>query len=184
MFHCTVGLWGRILLQFLRNLKIATLETKRGLGLVNFGKTSGTFYRGQEKKGLRSLSKGVFERRKSTGSKDFSFLICLDAMKFVLVSFFTLVETIQLEILAKQRLRNVKSLLPVDMHRSKTPLLTFISYRRVPVTIPDVFAKVDSAKLNFLLVANSTSTTLKWSIDNCQLTIVSLCNKITKLGKN
>ena len=37
---------------------------------------------------------GVFERRTSTGSEDVSLLICLDAIKFVLPSFFTLVETI------------------------------------------------------------------------------------------
>ena len=41
-----------------------------------------------------SLSKGVFERRTSTGSKAFSLLICLDDIKFVLHSFFTLIETI------------------------------------------------------------------------------------------
>ena len=29
----------------------------------------------------------------STGSEDFSLLICLDAIKFVLLSFFTVVET-------------------------------------------------------------------------------------------
>ena len=41
-----------------------------------------------------SLSKGVFERRTSTGSEAFSLLICLDDRKFVLYSFFTLIETI------------------------------------------------------------------------------------------
>ena len=41
-----------------------------------------------------SLSKGVFARRTSTGSKTFSLLICLDDIKFVLHSFFTLIETI------------------------------------------------------------------------------------------
>ena len=40
------------------------------------------------------LSKDVFERRTSTGSEDFSLLICLDDIKFVLLSFFTLIETI------------------------------------------------------------------------------------------
>lgn len=43
---------------------------------------------------LGSSSKGVFERRKSTGSEDFSLLICLNAIKFVLLRFFVLVETI------------------------------------------------------------------------------------------
>ena len=41
-----------------------------------------------------SLSKGVFERRTSTGSKAFSLLICLDDIKLVLHRFFTLIETI------------------------------------------------------------------------------------------
>lgn len=42
---------------------------------------------------LVSISKSVFERRMSTGSEDLSLLIYLDAMKFVLLGFFTLVET-------------------------------------------------------------------------------------------
>ena len=36
-------------------------------------------------------------------------MICLDVIKFVLLSFFTLVETIKLKILAKLLPRNVKS---------------------------------------------------------------------------
>ena len=43
---------------------------------------------------IGNLSKGVFERRTSTGSEDFFLLICLDAIKFLLFSCFTLVETI------------------------------------------------------------------------------------------
>ena len=43
---------------------------------------------------LGSLSKDVFDQRTSTGSEDFSLVICLDAMQFVLLSFFTLIETI------------------------------------------------------------------------------------------
>ena len=34
---------------------------------------------------IGSLSKDVFERRSSTGSEAFSFFICLDANKFVLL---------------------------------------------------------------------------------------------------
>ena len=41
-----------------------------------------------------SLSKGVFERRTSTGSEVFSLLICLDDIKFVFLSFFTVIEAI------------------------------------------------------------------------------------------
>ena len=40
-----------------------------------------------------SLSKGVFEER-TTGSEAISLLICLDATKFMLPSFFTLTEAI------------------------------------------------------------------------------------------
>jgi len=51
--------------------------------------------------GLKGLSKGVFERRTSTGSEVFSLIVCLDATKFVLISVFILVETIWPKILAK-----------------------------------------------------------------------------------
>ena len=40
------------------------------------------------------ITKGVFKRRKSTGSEDFSKLISLDATKFVLLSVFSLTDTI------------------------------------------------------------------------------------------
>ena len=43
---------------------------------------------------IRELNQGVFERRASTGSEDFSLLIRLDAVKFLLLNFFTLVEMI------------------------------------------------------------------------------------------
>ena len=46
-------------------------------------------------------------------------------MQFVLLSFFTLVETIELKIWAKPLLENAKSPLPVEVHCSKMPLLTF-----------------------------------------------------------
>ena len=41
-----------------------------------------------------SLSKGVFERRTSTGSEAFSLLTCLDDIKFVFLSFFTVIKAI------------------------------------------------------------------------------------------
>ena len=43
---------------------------------------------------IGSLSKGVFERRTSTGSEVFSLLTCLDDIKFVFLSFFTVIEAI------------------------------------------------------------------------------------------
>ena len=70
----------------------------------------------------------------SNGSENFSLLISLDAIKFVLLSFFIHVETIQLKIRAKQLLRNVKRPLPVDLHGSKTPLLTFPNENHEPAS--------------------------------------------------
>ena len=43
---------------------------------------------------LGSLSNNVFERRTSTGSEVFSLLTCLDDIKFVFLSFFTIIEAI------------------------------------------------------------------------------------------
>ena len=72
---------------------------------------------------LGSLSKGVFERRTSTGSEVFSLLTCLDDIKFVFLSFFTVIEAIWLKICAKPPSKNQKRPLPVDVRRSKTLLL-------------------------------------------------------------
>ena len=43
---------------------------------------------------LGTLSKDVFERCTSTGSEAFSLVLCLDANKLVLLSFFSLLKTI------------------------------------------------------------------------------------------
>ena len=43
---------------------------------------------------IGSLSSDVFERRTSTGSEVFSLLTCLDDIKFVFLSFFTIIEAI------------------------------------------------------------------------------------------
>ena len=48
----------------------------------------------EKKRVTESLSKGVFERRTSTLSDAFSFLSCVDAGKFVLLSGLTLIATI------------------------------------------------------------------------------------------
>ena len=72
---------------------------------------------------LGSLSKGVFERRTSTGSEVFSLLTCLDDIKFVFLSFFTVIEAIWLKICAKPPSKNQKRPLPVDVRRSKTLFL-------------------------------------------------------------
>ena len=72
---------------------------------------------------LGSLSSDVFERRTSTGSEVFSLLTYLDDIKFVFLSFFTVIEAIWLKICAKPPSKNEKRPLPVDVRRSKTLLL-------------------------------------------------------------
>ena len=72
---------------------------------------------------LATLSKDVFERHTSTESEAFSLFICLDAKKFVLLSFFALVKTIYRNVWTKPLPNDAKSPLPVDVHRSKTLLL-------------------------------------------------------------
>ena len=72
---------------------------------------------------IGSLSSDVFERRTSAGSEVFSLLTCLDDIKFVLLSFFTVIEAIWLKICAKPPSKNEKRPLPVDVRRSKTLLL-------------------------------------------------------------
>ena len=67
---------------------------------------------------IGNLSKDVFERRTSTGSEAFSHLICLDANKFVLLSFFPLIKTIYPRVLTEPLPNDAKSPL-VDVRRSK-----------------------------------------------------------------
>ena len=74
---------------------------------------------------LVSLSKGVFERRTSTGSEVFFILKHLDAPKFVFLSVLTIIETSCPKRWAKPLSKNEKRPLPVDVRRSKTPLLKF-----------------------------------------------------------
>ena len=69
---------------------------------------------------IGSLSKDVFERRTSTGSESFSSFICLDANKFVLLSFFSLIKTIYPRVSTKPPPNDAKSPLPVDVRRSQT----------------------------------------------------------------
>ena len=76
-----------------------------------------------------SLSKDVFERRTSTGSEVFSLTICLDAKKFGLISFFSLIRTIYLRVSTKPPPNDAKRPLPVDVRRSKTLLLKLPKYR-------------------------------------------------------
>ena len=71
---------------------------------------------------MGSLSSDAFEQFTSTGSEPFSPLICLDATILVLLSVFTLRETICPRIYSNSQPRSSESPLPVDMRRSKTPL--------------------------------------------------------------
>ena len=71
-------------------------------------------HRSSKRQSLESLSKGVFERRTSTGSEAFSLLTCLDDIKFVFLSFFTVIEAIWLKIWAKTPSKDEKRPLPVD----------------------------------------------------------------------
>ena len=68
-------------------------------------------------KTIGSLSKGVFERHTSTGREAFSFIMRLDATKYVLLSVFTLTETIWQNIGAIPLPMNEKGSLPVDVRR-------------------------------------------------------------------
>ena len=70
-----------------------------------------------------SLRKDVFEWRTLTGSEAFSLFICLDANKFVLLSFFSLIKTIYPRVSTKPLPCDGKSPLPVDVRRSKKLLI-------------------------------------------------------------
>ena len=59
----------------------------------------------------------------ATRSEVFSLLTCRDATTFLLLSVFTLTETINLKVCAKPLPMNAKRPLPVHVCRSKTPLL-------------------------------------------------------------
>ena len=74
------------------------------------------------------LSKHVFEGRTSTGSEPFSLFICLDANKFVLLSFFSLIKRIYPRVSNKPLPNDAKGPLPVDVRRSTTLLL------KLPIT--------------------------------------------------
>ena len=76
---------------------------------------------------IGSLSKGVFERRTSTGSEVFFILKHLDAPKFVFLSVLTIIETSCPKRWAKPLSKNEKRPLPVDVRRSKTSLESLLA---------------------------------------------------------
>ena len=80
---------------------------------------------------LESVSKDVFGRCTSAGSVPFFILVCLDAITFVLLNVFTRIQTICPKIWASSLPKSAKHPLPVDVHRSKTPLLKFSTVNSV-----------------------------------------------------
>ena len=64
-------------------------------------KSLSQLYKTLRRTSIGNLSKDVFERRTSTGSEVFSLLTCLDDIKFVFLSFFTVIEAIWRKICAK-----------------------------------------------------------------------------------
>ena len=72
---------------------------------------------------IGSFSSDVFDCLTSTGSEPFPLLVCLNATKFVLLSVFTILETISPKVCSKSRLKSAKSPLLVDARGSKTSLL-------------------------------------------------------------
>ena len=102
---------------------------------------------------IGNLSKDVFERRTSTGSEAFSLLICLDANKFVLLSFFSLIKTIYQRVSTEPLPNDAKSPLPVEVRRSKTLLLKLpnLIYARASSFGPrlSLFSEVSYFKRNW-----------------------------------
>ena len=72
---------------------------------------------------IGELSKDVFKGRTSTGSEPFSLFMCLDANKFVLLSFVSLTKRIYPRVSNKPLPSDAKGPFPVDVRRSTTLLL-------------------------------------------------------------
>ena len=68
---------------------------------------------------IGSLSEGVFERSTATGNETFSLFTRLSATTFIILSVFTLIETIYLKIRAPPLPKNEKRPVPVAVRRSK-----------------------------------------------------------------
>ena len=72
---------------------------------------------------LGSLSKDVFERRTSTGSGLFSFLNGGFAQVFSQITSLTVKKLRNSNFISSRHVKRENALLPVDVRRSKTPLL-------------------------------------------------------------
>ena len=80
---------------------------------------------------IGSLSSDVFERRTSTGSEVFSLLTCLDDIKFVFLSFFTVIEAIWLKICAKPPSKFEKGHFRLTCVAQKRCCLSSLMYLRI-----------------------------------------------------
>ena len=84
----------------------------------------------------------------STGSEAFS----LEANKFVLLSFFSLIKTIYPRVSTKPLPNDARSPLPVDVHRSKTLLLKLSNKRDLKIKVWLSYCKQQSAVGGFMYV--------------------------------
>ena len=73
------------------------------------------------------LSKDVFERRTATGNETFSLFTRLGDTTFVILSVFSLMETMYLKIRAHPLPKNEKRPLPVAVRRSKAPYYNLVA---------------------------------------------------------
>ena len=101
---------------------------------------------------IGSLSKDVFEGRTSTESEPFSLFICLDANKFVLLSFFSLMKRIYPRVSNKPLPNDAKGPLPVDVRRSTTLLLKLPNNINEPKTDALFSKMVINQKRQFVFI--------------------------------
>ena len=101
---------------------------------------------------IGSLSKDVFKGRTSTESEPFSLFICLDANKFVLLSFFSLMKRIYPRVSNKPLPNDAKGPLPVDVRRSTTLLLKLPNNINEPKTDALFSNMVINQKRQFVFV--------------------------------
>ena len=81
---------------------------------------------------IGGLSKDSFEGHTSTGSEPFSLFLCLDANKFVLRSFFSLMKRNYPRASNKPLTNDAKGPSPVDVRRSTTLLLKLPNHYSLP----------------------------------------------------
>ena len=126
-------------------------------------------------KSIGSLSIDVFWETFFNQKLAFCFLICLGTTKFVLLSVFTLKETICSQICSKSRLKSAKSPLPVDVRRSKTSLLKVLlkivtengiyspPMKVISNTILFVYSFAGRPRQNWARVSNAIAKLFRWT---------------------